>query len=104
VNTILGKEKRGRDAVDWRVAPSLVVKAARGLEMVEVGLVGLAAPEVHIRNLEVAPDCKGAAVMSARNRREQKATDSDKDCTTGRHYWTQNPWRCSGRQSEDLPG
>jgi hypothetical protein len=35
----------------------LVVKATTAIEVVEECLVGLAAPKVHIGNLEIAPNC-----------------------------------------------
>jgi hypothetical protein len=42
--------------VDGRVAPALVVEAASGLEVIEIGRVGFAAPEVKVADLEVAPE------------------------------------------------
>lgn len=46
----------GDARVDGRVTPALVVKATLGVKILEEGGVRLAAPEVHVSDLEVAPD------------------------------------------------
>lgn len=53
VDLALRRKQRDGQRMDRRVAPSLVVEAALSLEVIEVGRVGLAAPEVHVRDFEV---------------------------------------------------
>lgn len=50
------EEGRG-DAVYRRIAPALVVEPARLVEEVKEGGVGLAAPEVHVCDFKITPDC-----------------------------------------------
>jgi len=57
VQLVLGREQRGADGVHGRVAPPLIVEPTRGVEVREELAVRLAAPEVEIANLKVAPDC-----------------------------------------------
>lgn len=47
----------GEDEQFGRELAHLVVESAGGVEVVEVLHVGLAAPEVHVGDFEVAPDC-----------------------------------------------
>lgn len=42
--------------MDWGITPSFVEKAASAVKVVKVVLVFLASPEVHIGNLEIAPE------------------------------------------------
>lgn len=44
------------DTVNGRVTPALVEEATGAVQVVEIILVGLAAPKVHIANLKVAPE------------------------------------------------
>ena len=46
-----------------RVPPSLVEEAAGAIQVVEVVLVSLAAPEVHVADLEVAPEVAGRVAL-----------------------------------------
>lgn len=39
-----------------RIAPALVEETPRSIEMVEVVLIRLAAPEIQIRDLEITPE------------------------------------------------
>lgn len=67
-----------KSAGDGRQA-HLVVEPALGLEMVEELAIRLAAPEVHVRDLEIAPDCARAGAMRARSahdRRERETPDA----------------------------
>ena len=50
------QEHRGRKRVDGRVAETFVVEPAQGVEVLEVFLVGLAAEEVQVADLEVAEE------------------------------------------------
>ena len=86
LDLVLALEERDRDTVDGRITPPLkrcfglgkrrvdyhyhargrgrmtaylVVEATLGVEELEVLRVGLAPPEIHVRDLEVAPDCEG---------------------------------------------
>lgn len=45
----------------------LVVETAFRLEVVEELAIRLAAPEVHVRDLEIAPDCARVGAMRARS-------------------------------------
>ena len=47
-----------------RIAPPLVEKAARSIQVVEIILVPLAPPELHIRDLEIAPEMTGRVPIS----------------------------------------
>lgn len=58
------KETEG-DAVHWRVAPSLIEEAARTIEVLEVVLIRLRAPEVHVADLKIAPEMAGGKALSA---------------------------------------
>jgi hypothetical protein len=51
------------NTVHGRIAPALVEEPARAIEMVEVVLIRLAAPEIEIRNLKVTPEMASAVAM-----------------------------------------
>lgn len=59
VNAILVLEQTQSNTVNWRIAPTFVEETAGPVEMVEVILIHLAAPEAHVTNLEVAPEMAG---------------------------------------------
>jgi hypothetical protein len=84
VDAIFGKEERGCDAVHRRVAPALVVETTLRIEVVEVGLVCLAAEEVHVCDLEIAPDCVYVRVR-IRREPEGRVTDSGRGYRSLRH-------------------
>ncbi len=56
-------EQSHRNTMHRRIAPSLVEEPARSIQVVEVILVSLTAPETHIRDLEVAPEMAGRVAV-----------------------------------------
>lgn len=96
--------------MNWSVAPALVVEPAFGVEVVEEFGVGFGAPEVHVGDFEVGPDCGGGwagglMVVSGieEERREcggmgwegevkrGEGTYNDRGYTSSRHYPRRNP-------------
>ena len=63
VDLIFAREEGGADGMNRRVAPSLVVEPALGIEVLEELAVRLAAPEVEVSDLEIAPDCVGRQLI-----------------------------------------
>ena len=51
------------DAVYGGVTPTLVEKATGAIQVVEIVLVGLTSPKVHVSNLEVAPEVTGRVAV-----------------------------------------
>lgn len=49
--------------MDGRIAPSLVEEASRTVEVLEIVLVRLAPPELHVSNLKVAPEVAGGEAL-----------------------------------------
>lgn len=49
-------EQSERNTMHRGVAPSLVEEPAGTIQMIEIILIGLTAPETQIRNLKVAPE------------------------------------------------
>lgn len=64
MNALRIGEQTKTNAVHWCVAPALVEETARSVEMLEVCLVLLRTPEVHIRDLEIAPEMTGRITVS----------------------------------------
>ena len=56
-------EQRQRDRVDGCIAPALVEEPTRPIEMREVVLVGLGAPELHVGDFKIAPEVTGAVAV-----------------------------------------
>lgn len=56
-------EQAQSDGMDGRVPPPLVEEAAGAVQVVEVILVRLAAPELHVGDLEVAPEMAGRVAV-----------------------------------------
>jgi len=56
-------EQAERDTVHWCVAPSFVEESACTVQMSKVIFIGLATPEIHVCNLEVAPEMACAVAM-----------------------------------------
>lgn len=79
VDLLLFRKQRGPKAVDGRVPPPFVVKAALLVEILEVLGVRFASPKVEVADLKVAPDCGRSD--EDKNRR-YAATYSGRDCTT----------------------
>lgn len=66
--------------VNRRISPALVVEAAGGLKVLKVGRIGLAAPEVEVADLEIAPevalfDDRRVSTKSRKWQREGNLTD-----------------------------
>lgn len=96
--------------MNWSVAPALVVEPAFGVEVVEEFGVGFGAPEVHVGDFEVGPDCVGGGVSGIageegerrgetggggvrweREGGEREKTYNDRGYTSSRHYPKRNP-------------
>lgn len=56
VDLVLVLKERDGDRMHRRISPSFVEEPALLVEEVEVGLVGLASPEVHVGNLKIGPE------------------------------------------------
>lgn len=63
MNLALVRKHAQRDRVHRRIAPALVEKAAGAVQVLEVFLVLAAAPEVHVADLEVAPEVASAVTV-----------------------------------------
>ena len=67
--------------------PYLVVKATIPIEVVEECRIGLAAPEVHIGNLKIAPNCVLiVSFLGVFRNYKVTQTHSDRGCNWHRHY------------------
>jgi hypothetical protein len=53
-------EQAQRDTMNWRVTPSLIKESTGTIQMIEIILIRLTPPEIHIRYLEIAPEMAGA--------------------------------------------
>ncbi|KAH3687477.1 hypothetical protein WICPIJ_001535 [Wickerhamomyces pijperi] len=56
VDSVLWQEQRSSDGMHWSITPSFVEEPSGLLQMLEVGLVGFASPEVHVGHFEVCPE------------------------------------------------
>lgn len=56
-------EQSQRDRMHGSISPSLVIEPSRAIEMLEIILICLAPPKVHVGNLEVAPEMTGRVAV-----------------------------------------
>ena len=56
-------EQCERDAMHWGIAPTLVEEPAGSVEMIEVCFILGTAPEIHVGNLEIAPEMTGGVTV-----------------------------------------
>ena len=49
-------EQTQGDGVYRRISPSLVEESSRPVQVLEVVLIDLASPKLHVRNLEITPE------------------------------------------------
>lgn len=56
-------EQTQRDRMHRRIPPPLVEEPARPVQRVEIVLVRLTAPELHVRDLEIAPEMTGGVAI-----------------------------------------
>jgi len=56
VNLVLVLKQTKSNAVDRSIAPAFVKEATSPVQMIKIVLIGLAAPEIHIGDLKVAPE------------------------------------------------
>jgi hypothetical protein len=56
VDLISWGEQSGRNGVNWRIAPPLVVETAFVVEEIEEGGIGGRSPEPEVRDFEIGPN------------------------------------------------
>lgn len=63
MDVVLVLEETDADTMHGRIAPSLVKEPSSAIEVVKVGLIGVATPQSQIRNFKVCPEMTGAETI-----------------------------------------